>query len=699
MNCTIKPFILSFLISCFFSISNANTKAEFSRTNDFSVLTYPKSKPPDNNLAPSKNHFHALNTIIALLKERHYLGGDLESEEVWVGTAENYLNTLDRNKVFLTEDCVDAFKKNFSHLNDSLKLVAAFDFYNHYARRVIDRYSRINELICKNFDFSLDEVYETDGTKKSWALTDAGLDDRWRLYVKYQVYKQLKDSVIIDDIRKELKSSYRFRKANFQDYQQQDVFGWFVNSITQAYDPHSWYYTPEGKNNYQASMNLSFVGLGIKTESKGGYHQITYVYEDSPIAKSKSIYKEDYIVGLMSPNSTKIESTAYWSNRRFINATEGSIGDSITIVKSNHFDLSNIDCVIDTVTVHYDSVEMKQGRAKGEIIPLQLDGVDYKIGVIDIPSFYRTLFKKSSQKTTSMTEDVKQILANFDHESIDGLLVDLRNNRGGSLIEAINLTDLFLDHGTILLTKNRSNNLKSNKIYKKGYYYSGPLAILVNNNSASASEIFAAAIQDYKRGLIIGEQTFGKGSVQNVIDLDKEISKYSFSSRGDLVSGEDTVGSKYGQLNVTISKYYRATGESTQFKGVMPDVVFRIFRDETGERKLKNALSSDRTLRANFKKESNYVSSDQIERIRQKFQDDLKVDDDLARLSEAIKTKHSTVSLKIERASNGLSKVEESLKEKSGVEIVASSDSHTDLSKDPYLKEGLRLLVALLNDF
>ena len=123
MNCTIKPFILSFLISCFFSISNANTKAEFSRTNDFSVLTYPKSKPPDNNLAPSKNHFHALNTIIALLKERHYLGGDLESEEVWVGTAENYLNTLDRNKVFLTEACVDAFKKNFSHLNDSLKLV------------------------------------------------------------------------------------------------------------------------------------------------------------------------------------------------------------------------------------------------------------------------------------------------------------------------------------------------------------------------------------------------------------------------------------------------------------------------------------------------------------------------------------------------------------------------------------------------
>ncbi|MEQ8335773.1 MAG: carboxy terminal-processing peptidase, partial [Cyclobacteriaceae bacterium] len=472
-----------------------------------------------------------------------------------------------------------------------------------------------------------------------------------------------------------------------------DVYQTYMNAFTSTYDPHTDYFSPIAKENFQIDMSASLEGIGARLTQQLDYTKVEDVIPGGPAFKSKQLQKNDRIIGVAQGDSGAFEDVIGWRIDDVVQKIRGPKGSVVRLQVLKHD--KDINALPDTVRIVRDKIKLEESTAQSQMIPIIENGETFKLGVITIPQFYIDFeeMHQGKEDYTSTTRDVKRLIAELQEDGMDGLLIDLRFNGGGSLQEAVELTGLFIDEGPVVQVRDTYDSVDIYVDENAGYYYDGPLAVLTNRYSASASEIFSGAIQDYRRGIILGENTFGKGTVQNLIDLDL----YLRNS-----------GVELGQLKMTLAKFYRVTGSSTQHIGVAPDIAFPSpYDDEAfGESNMSNALPWDEIKTTNFKKE-NTISDDLMASLKKLYEKHLKTDDDLKTLAEDVdrikEDKYiKSISLnyeerlkeqQAEKASNDLSTtidINELGEEKMEVDSIAKK-----LSEDPYLKESLRLLATL----
>ncbi|MEW6701663.1 MAG: carboxy terminal-processing peptidase, partial [Bacteroidota bacterium] len=453
--------------------------------------------------------------------------------------------------------------------------------------------------------------FTPDREKADWAATKEELNELWRLRLKNDALNLIlsgKDWKNTADLL--LKRYHNYHKIILQ-YEAEDVFTLFMNAFTQIYDPHTDYFSPAASENFNISMKLSLEGIGATLRQDNDYTIVAGVIPGGPANKSGLLHEEDKIIGVAQGDEGEMVDVIGWRLDDVIQLIRGKKG---TVVRLQILRAKDLPSVPPTeIKIVRDEVKLEEQAAKDEILNIEKDGTNFKLGVIKLPSFYTDFEAQrlGNPNYRSTTRDVKNILSKFKEQKVDGIIIDLRNNGGGSLQEAIQLTGLFIKDGPVVQVKNSNNLIEVDQDPDTAIVYNGPMAVIINRFSASASEIFAAAIQDYGRGLILGSNSFGKGTVQNMIDLNRAV---------------PTANKKLGQLKLTIAKFYRITGSSTQNLGVKPDLSFPspYNAKEFGENSNPSSLPWDQIQPAQFKKFSDLSKTFPL--LQKKYEERMKKD-------------------------------------------------------------------------
>ena len=488
-----------------------------------------------------------------------------------------------------------------------------------------------------------------------------------------------------------LENRYKRFVKKINSFDEEDVISIFLNAFAHTLDPHSNYLNPTQSEEYEIQMSLSYQGIGARLNLADEQVQVVNIIPGGPAYKSKYLQKDDRIIGVAQGDDGDFVDVIGWRLDEVVQKIRGPKGSVVRLqVIKNDKDINGLP---DTLRLVRDKIKLERSAAKGEIIPLIENNQTYSLGVVTVPSFYLNFdeMNKGVKDYRSTTRDVRKIVDSLKLKGIDGLMIDLRFNGGGSLQEAIELTGLFIPQGPVVQVRNTDNSVDVMKDEDHGeVFYDGPLAVLTNRYSASASEIFSGAIQDYKRGIIVGENTFGKGTVQNLIDI------------GRYMRQEDV---ELGQLKMTLAKFYRVTGSSTQRIGVAPDIEFPSpYEDEIfGESGRPTALPWDEITSAKFKP-TNQIDQKMIDKLQKLYGKHLDTDQGLQELVADIEKakelrSQTKVSLNLDER-KALDAKENSVKDdlsttiKSG-EVFTDDENLEKLSEDAYLKEGLRLLAEL----
>jgi carboxyl-terminal processing protease len=534
------------------------------------------------------------NLATKFLANWHYKDTRLD-DKLSVKIFDRYLDLLDPNFTFFLASDIEAFSPYRLNLDDALQHsdpAPAYDMFNVYVERVHEQVKFAREQLKKPMDFTIDESYVWDRSEIKWAKTKAELDEFWRKRVKND-YLRLRltdkeDEAIIET----LDDRYTSLDRRISELNSDDIFQFFMNSFAQSIEPHTAYMSPRSSENFEISMRLSLEGIGALLSRDNEYTSIASVVPGGPADKEGSLKAGDKVTAVGQGHEGKMQDVVGW---RVDDVVELIRGAKHTVVRLEvlHED-EGVDGPATIIEIVRDEVKLEEQAAKSRILEIPGEGADMvKIGVVDLPVFYLDFSgrAKNLPDYRSSTRDVRKLIDDMKAEGIKGLIVDLRNNGGGSLLEATTLTGLFIDEGPVVQVRNSSGRISTEEDTDPGMAWDGPMAVLVNRYSASASEIFAAAIQDYGRGLIIGETTFGKGTVQNLVDLD------DYASAGD--SG------KMGQLKITMAQFFRVNGGSTQNRGVEPDIHFPSAGDpeDYGERSLDNALPWTSIPTVSYKRE------------------------------------------------------------------------------------------------
>ncbi|WP_456379296.1 carboxy terminal-processing peptidase [Thiolapillus sp.] len=533
-----------------------------------------KEVSPDTLVPDSVQRQTAL-IVNRVLKKYHYRKVVLD-DALSSRILDRYLKALDPNKSFFTQQDINAFEKYRHRLDDAIadgKLGPAFEIFRKYRQRVDQRLDLALSLLEKNsFDFTRDETYRFDREDAPWAQDEAAIRELWRKRMKNDILGLRLAGKDEKKIRETLEKRYKTLRRRIHQWDADDVFQTFINAYTLSIEPHTAYMSPERSENFDISMRLSLQGIGAVLRSEDEYTTIQKVVPGGPADKSGQLHIGDRIVGVAQGRDGEMEDIVGWPLQDVVEKIRGK---KDTIVRLNVLPkAAGIGAPAKTISIVRDKIKLEDQAAKSSII--EADGM--RFGVIDVPAFYRDFRGQAAgaKDFRSTTRDVRKLIAELQKEKIDGIVVDLRNNGGGSLTEATELTGLFIPFGPVVQVKDSRGNIDVERDTDPEEVYSGPLAVLVNRNSASASEIFSAAIQDYGRGLIVGEPTFGKGTVQSLVDL----SRFA-RGKNDL-----------GRLRLTIAQFFRVQGGSTQHKGVIPDLLFPTAEGsgKHGERSLDNAL-------------------------------------------------------------------------------------------------------------
>jgi carboxyl-terminal processing protease len=456
-------------------------------------------------------------------------------------------------------------------------LTAPFVIFNLYQQRVGERLAYSRELLAQPFDFSKDESYDYDREDAAWAKNTAELDEIWRKRVKND-YLRLK---LAKKDPKDIKETLDKRYTNYLDRVQQlnseDVFQTFMNAYATSIEPHTNYLSPRASENFDIAMKLSLEGIGAVLQRLDEYTAIREIIPGGPAAISGKLSPGDRIVGVGQGASGPIVDVIGWRLDDVVDKIRGAKG---TVVRLEILpDAAGPDGQHEMLTLTRNKVSVEEQAAKQSIIEVDQGDTTRRIGVITLPTFYQDFEarRRGDADYKSATRDVERLLGELRKENVAGVVVDLRNNGGGSLDEATDLTGLFIDKGPVVQIRDASGRVEEKSDRRAGAAWTGPLAVLVNRGSASASEIFAAAIQDYGRGVIIGEPTFGKGTVQNLLNMD------------DMARNEKPT---FGDLKMTVQQFFRINGGSTQLRGVVPEISFPMSAasDEFGESSYDNAL-------------------------------------------------------------------------------------------------------------
>ncbi len=519
------------------------------------------------------------DTIVELvdqLEERHYskhpYDDTLSAEHL-----DAYIDALDSSKMFFTAQDIADFQKYRTTMDEQLHkgdLEAAYNIFNRFQGRLETRLQSLIDNMPKlvaAMDFTIDENYEIDPRDRKWAKTQAELDDRWRKQLKNQVLSLKMADKKDEDIPETLAHRYRNQLNRVKQYNSEDVFQIYANALTELYDPHTNYFSPRRSDNFNISMSLSLEGIGAVLQAEDEYTKVARLVPKGPADKQGELHPSDKIVGVGQGKDGEMVDVIGWRLDDVVDLIRGPKGSTVRLqvmpAKSATTDERK------TITIVRNEVKLEEQAAQKKILEIPDGDHDLKIGVIDIPAFYVDFeaMRRGDPDYKSTTRDVKKLLGELQQEGIDGLVIDLRNNGGGSLQEANDLTGLFIEYGPTVQIRHSSRRVWRDGKRLKSDYYEGPLVVLINRLSASASEIFAGAIQDYERGIIVGDRSFGKGTVQTLVPLTE------------------------GQLKITESKFYRISGDSTQHRGVIPDVAFPSIydTDEIGESALDHALPWD----------------------------------------------------------------------------------------------------------
>ena len=531
--------------------------------------------------APTRDQALAAQRVYGLLSDSryHYKPRPLDdalSSQIF----DDYLKALDSQKLFFTQADIDAFAAYRTTLDDAIRngeLQPAFDMFNVYILRVGQRVAFARGLLKQPFDFTGEESYRFDREDAMWASDDAELQAIWRQYVKNDALRLQLANKKPAAIAGTLDKRYANLAERVQQIKSEDVFQTFLDTYASAIEPHTNYMTPRTTENFNISMRLSLEGIGAVLQRQDDYVVIRSVVPGGPAGLSGKLGPGDRIAAVGQGQSGPMVDVVGWRIDDVVDLIRGPKDSEVRldIVPAT----ASEDGAHQQITLIRQKVKLEEQTAKRSIIDIDNGQETRRIGVITLPTFYLDFEarRRNEADYTSATRDVARLLGELKQDKVDGVVIDLRNNGGGSLTEAIELTGLFIDTGPVVQVREAAGRVSVETDEDAGVAWSGPLAVLVNRASASASEIFAAAIQDYGRGLIIGEPTFGKGTVQNLVDLDR---------------WPPSEKPRFGQVKLTVAQFFRIDGGTTQLKGVVPDIAFPVSLDasEYGESTFDNAL-------------------------------------------------------------------------------------------------------------
>ena len=522
-------------------------------------------------------------TAVELLEElqgKHYVSLEINdgfSSQLF----DKFLDGLDGSHMYFLKSDVDELSAYRYTLDDALKagdVTPGFEIYNRYYQRVLERLiyaiNRVENAIPE-MDFTVDEYLTVDREEAPYATSLAELDEIWRKRIKNSVLSLKLTGDTDEEIQEKLSKRYRNQLSQVLKTNERDIFQAYLSNVAKAVDPHTDYYSPRDSENFNMQLSLSLEGIGAQLTTDEEYTKVVELIKGGPAERGSELKAGDRIIGIGQGTDGEIEDVV---GMRLDDVVSQIRGEKGTTVRLNVIPADAVnESGATVVTITRDTVKLEDQSAKSEVLELSYNGEDYKIGVVSLPTFYFDFeaAARGEEDFKSSTRDVRDLLEELKSQEVDAVVMDLRNNGGGSLSEANQLVGLFIETGPTVQI--RYSGIRNGFTRAFGdndpeVTYAGPLAVLVNRTSASASEIFAGAIQDYQRGIVLGGQTFGKGTVQEIIPMD------------------------FGQVKVTRSKFYRISGASTQHRGVIPDISFPDFYDaydDIGESSLDGALPWD----------------------------------------------------------------------------------------------------------
>lgn len=529
---------------------------------------------------PEAIHGKTAVELLQQLQTKHY--SSIEINDGFSSLLfDRYMDALDGSHLYFLKSDIDELSAYRYTLDDSLKdadVDPGFEIYNRYYRRVLERLiyaiDRVENHVSE-MDFATDESIEVDREDAPYAASVEELDEIWRKRTKNSVLSLKLTGDTDEEIAEKLAKRYRNQLSQVLKTNNRDIFQVYLSNVAKAVDPHTDYYSPRDSENFNMQLSLSLQGIGAQLTTDEEYTKVVELITGGPAERGNELQAGDRIIGIGQGSDGDINDVV---GMRLDDVVSQIRGEKGTVVRLNVIPAEAVsESSATVVSITRDTVKLEDQSAKSEVLELSYRGEDYKVGVISLPTFYFDFeaASRGEEDFKSSTRDVRALLEELKTQEVDAVVVDLRNNGGGSLSEANQLVGLFIETGPTVQI--RYSGIRNGFTRAFGdndpeVAYSGPLAVLVNRTSASASEIFAGAVQDYQRGIVLGGQTFGKGTVQEIIPMD------------------------FGQVKVTRSKFYRISGASTQHRGVIPDITFPDFYDaydDIGESSLDGALPWD----------------------------------------------------------------------------------------------------------
>lgn len=551
--------------------------------------SYAKLSEPPHKLKPSRAQAITSNSVLHGVNQLHLRKHELD-DEMSAKIFDRYIDSLDGGKAYFLQSDIAEFETYRFQLDEALQrsnLHPAFEIFNRYQSRITERLEYSLGLLEKGidkFDFKRDESFERDPDKSDWAKDINELNDLSRRRLKETIISMRLMGKNDEDIQSTLERRYRNQLNRVNQANSEDAFEIYMNAFTQNYDPHTQYFSPKVSENFNINMSLQLEGIGAVLQSDDEYTKVVSLVTGGPADKGNELDEADRIIGV-GQEKDEIIDVVGWRLDEVVQRIRGKKGTTV------YLEVIPADSVDDhhtkIISITRDTVNLEDRAAQSEIMELDTKDGKKKFGIINVPTFYANLqcLKHAGSDCRSTTFDVSKLIAELKKQNIDGLVIDLRNNGGGSLTEVNQMLGLFIPTGPTVQVKSYNGSIEVLEDRDPEVLYDGPLAVMVNRLSASASEIFAGAIQDYQRGIIVGDRTFGKGTVQSLHSLDH--------LRGD-------------QLKVTMAKFYRISGESNQHKGIEPDILFPslINHEDIGESSLDNALPSDQIRPARYHRDT-----------------------------------------------------------------------------------------------
>lgn len=593
--------VFTALLTALLLSSTVDAKVESSSD----AITYSKEQ--------SKNALDIINK----LDQRHYITqtlNDAMSSRIF----DNYLRRLDSNKSLFVKADLDEFEQYRYSIDNTINkgdLSPGYFIFNRYQQRLVSRLSSIIEELPEMvaaMNFERNESLELDRKEMSWPVTQAEADELWRKIIKSRVISLRAAKKQESEIIPLLIKRYQNQLNRLQQSTSEDAFQIYINAMTALYDPHTTYLSPATSENFNINMSLSLEGIGAILQTEDEFTKVVRLVHAGPADKQGQLQPSDRIIGVAQGDG-EIEDVIGLRLDKVVKLIRGKKGSTVRLevipVTAKTDDEHKI------IEIVRDKVKLEEQSAQKKVLDIYHDNKLSKIGIIDIPAFYIDFkaMRNGDPQYKSTTRDVSKLLGELIEEGVDGIVIDLRENGGGSLQEANQLTGLFIEQGPTVQIRHSSKQVYRDGKRSSSAYYQGPLVVLINRLSASASEIFAGAIQDYQRGIVVGTQSFGKGTVQSLTPL------------------------KQGQLKITESKFYRISGESTQHRGVIPDIEFPAIYDKekVGESSLDNALAWDRIDPVRHRRYFNLPAI--MPELEAKHSDRLKTDPDFIYLEAQLK--------------------------------------------------------------